>query len=92
MILSSILLYSYCKIDFIKEFCNVLKKYWIILVVKLPVIAMHFGYNDINFGFDYTMKFLWITNEGRLELIKNDSSLSMLQKSLLMNNTSLLNI
>ena len=92
MILGSILLYFYCKIDFIKEFCNVLKKYWMILIVKLPVIAMHFGYNDINFGLDYTMKFLWITNEGRFELIKNDSSLSMLQKSLLMNNTSLLNI
>ena len=90
MILSAGVLYYYCKINFFKEFCIVMKKYWVILIVKLPVLAMHFGYNDINFGLDYTMKFLWITNEGRLELIQDDVNLSEQEKIMLINNTLLM--
>ena len=90
MILSAGVLYYYCKINFFKEFCIVMKKYWVILIVKLPVLAMHFGYNDINFGLDYTMKFLWITDQGRLELIQDDVNLSELEKAMLINNTFLM--
>ena len=89
MILSSVVLYYYCKINFFKEFCGVMKRNWIILIVKLPVLTQHFGHNDINFGLDYTMKFLWITAEGRNQLISNDSNLSMLEKSILTNETIL---
>ena len=87
MILSGGLLHYYCKINFFKEFCIVMKKYWVILIVKLPVLAMHFGYNDINFGLDYTMKFLWITDEGRHQLIRDDVNLSIREKYILTNNT-----
>ena len=68
-----------------------MKKYWIILIVKLPVIAMHFGYNDINLGMDYTMNFLWLTDDGRLKLIQDDSDLSVQEKSMLINNTATYN-
>lgn len=90
MILSAGVLYYCCKINFFIEFCIVMKKYWVILIVKLPVLAMHFGYNDINFGLDYTMKFLWLTDEGRLELIQDDVNLSEFEKNMLMNNTFLM--
>ena len=91
MLLSAILLYFYGKINFFREFCIVMKKYWIILIVKLPVIAMHFGYNDINLGMDYTMNFLWLTDDGRLKLIQDDSDLSVQEKSMLINNTATYN-
>ena len=89
MILSSVVLYYYCNINFLKEFCGVMKRNWIILIVKLPILTQHFGHNDINIGLDYTMKFLWITVEGRNQLIGNDSNLSMEEKAILMNVTIL---
>ena len=89
MILSSIVLYYYCKVNFVKEFCSIMKKNWIILIVKLPILTQHFGHNDINIGLDYTMKFLWISVEGRNQLISNDSNLSMQEKAILINGTIL---
>ena len=88
MIISASVLHYYCKIHFLKEFCNVMRKYWTVLIVKLPILALHFGYNDINFGLDYTMKFSWITDEGRRKLIQDDPNLSMEEKTLLLLNAT----
>ena len=65
MILSSIALWIFCQINLIQEFCNVIKKYWMILDIKLAgLLALFFLYNDVNFAMDYTLQFSWITEKG----------------------------
>ena len=76
MILSGVSLKYFCRINLYQVFCEIMKKYWVIFVIKMPTVAQNFGYKDVNFGLDYTMKFLWTTEEGRFDLICNASELS----------------
>ena len=55
-----------------KEFCGVLTKYWLFMVIKLShLISSYFASHDVNFGMDFSGKFEWVTHEGRLNLIQN---------------------
>ena len=55
-------------------------------MLQLCIVVVNFGSNDINFAMDFTGKFLWITDEGRYELIRNSSKLSHNEKAMLLLN------
>ena len=69
MIASAICLKCLCDINVFQEFCIVLKKYWIIFLIKLPSITLYYATSDVNLGMDDSTKYLWITDEGRRQMI-----------------------
>ena len=74
VIVIGILLWMFSKINFFQAYCNVMKKYWFILAIKIPQkLAIFFLNNDINLGMDFTLEFDWITEDGRLRLIQNET-------------------
>ena len=89
MVMSGIFLNHFCKIDLFQGFCNMMDRYWIIFLIKMPVLVDYFGMRDINYGFDYSWEFLWITDEGRMNLICNSTSISNEEKSFLLVNSTI---
>ena len=89
MILSTACLHYFCNINLIQEFCKTLKKYWWMMMLQLSVAALYFGYNDINFGLDFTFNFQWITEKGRYDLIIRSEELSEDEKAMLLQNETL---
>ena len=69
MIMSVISLKCLCDVNLFHEFCNIMKKYWIVFLIKLPSITFYYVTNDVNLGMDESTKFLWITDEGRHQMI-----------------------
>ena len=70
--INSIIVWKVTKINMLQEYCKVLSKYWIFMVIKLSyLISVYFASKDVNFGIDSSGKFKWITPEGRLDLIQN---------------------
>lgn len=88
MILSRLSLNFICGIDLFQVFCNIMKKYWIIFLLKLPAMSINFGAKDINFGFDYSGEYLGITDEGRLKVMQEAVGLSDEEKSFLLSNST----
>ena len=89
MVISGIFLRYSCKIDLFQIFCNMIDEYWMLFMVKLPIIVMLFAVRDVNFGFDYSGKYSWITDEGRFKVICNSLHISEEEKSLLLANSTL---
>ena len=76
-IVNSIVLWAVTKINMLQEFCRVLTKYWLFIVIKLGyIMTTYFVSIDINFGADSSGKFEWITSEGRINLIYNSTYLT----------------
>ena len=69
MIMSAVFLKCLCDINLFQEFCIVMKKYWIVFLIKLPSITVYYAFSDVNLGMDESSKYLWITDEGRNEMI-----------------------
>ena len=88
VIASSIILKILGRINLFQELCLLLKRYWIILMIKLAFSMLFFGYNDVNGGMDFTLNFEWLTEEGRFKLIYNATDLSDKEKYFLMQNKS----
>ena len=66
MIISFYSLKYFCKTNLIKCLYDLMEKYWWIMAIKLSLrIAIFFCYNDINGAMDYTLKFEWISENGR---------------------------
>ena len=87
MLLNAIVLWKFTGIIFMQEFCKVIKKYKSILAIKLAWACFHFFFlNEINLGMDWSFKFMWITNEGRLALYQNSTDLSNDEKVFLITN------
>ena len=81
MIISFVALHYFCRIDLFKAFCNMIRKHWIIFAVHLPKLGSMFAERDVNFGLDLsTFKFSWISDEGRMDLIRNATELSEIEK------------
>ena len=75
VILHTILLKKFCKINLMTEFSRTLKSCWFFIAVKLSVqVSTYFISNDINLGRDSTFHFNWTTEEGRFGLIYNSSN------------------
>ena len=55
-------------------------------MLQLCIVVVNFGSNDINFAIDFTGEFLWTTDDGRYELIRNSSKLSQNEKAMLLPN------
>ena len=90
IIVTGVTLWVSCKINILEEFCNIMKKYWIILALKLAEgFVSTFAQNDINNGLDYTFQFTWITEEGRFRFIQNATYLSDNEKSILLKDGAL---
>ena len=90
MLLNALVLWKLTGILLIQEFCKVIKKYKSILAIKLAyTVFIYFVFNDINLGMDMSLKFAWITREGRLDFIYNSTELSDEEKSCLIANVTL---
>ena len=89
MVISGASLKYFSNIDLFQAFSNMMKNYWIIFLVKLPGLASSFAAKDVNSGIDFSMKHLWITDEGRLRLIRDAVELSVEEKTLLQANSTL---
>ena len=90
MLLNALVLWKFTGIVFIQELCKVIKKYKSTLAIKLAyTVCIYFVFNDINLGMDMSLKFTWITNEGRLNFIYNSTNLSDDEKSCLLANATL---
>ena len=89
MLVTAIVLWFYGKRNLLYEVCKVMKKYWIILAIKLAGgFYSTFAQNDVNVGMDTTFKFEWITEEGRIRFIQNATDISVLEKLFLLGNDS----
>ena len=67
-IITSVCLRYFCQINLFQEFCNAMKKYWILLIIRISMFVTWFAYNDVNGGMDMTFEFAWTTAEGRVTL------------------------
>ena len=86
MISGVMLLWIFAHINLFRECCKVLKRYWFIFAMKITTAAVHWGSLDINAGNDTKLKFDWITDDGRLEMIWNSTDLSTAEKQVLLQN------
>ena len=87
IICTNAVLWTFCKINFFLELCKVMKKYWCILAMKIAVNAQVFYLTkDINLGMNATIKFGWLYEEGRKELILNTPGLDSKEMDILLKN------
>lgn len=90
MLLSGTSIYYFCKINLFEEFCEMMKSYWMVLLVKLPGVVTSFCFErDVNLGMDDTQEFQWLSNEGKDEMICNAVELSGAEKLFLLKNSSI---
>ena len=70
--LNSSILWIFSRVNLFEEFGSVLKKYWLILAVKLVYdVYFHFYVHDVNFGNDATGQYDWITDVKNISAISN---------------------
>lgn len=86
VIMGGISLKYLCHINLFQEFCNVMKQYWMIFLIKLPSIIIYYFLKDVNLGMDGTFEFLWTSEKGRQQLICNAVELSDEEKAALHGN------
>ena len=85
VIVNAIILKKYTDVNLLREFCLILKRYWLFMAIKFgSSMFVNYASRDINFGMDSTGEFGWITKEGRIQLILNSTDLSEEEKSLLL--------
>ena len=90
MIITWVALQYFGQIDLFEAFCSMISKHWIIFAVHLPKLGSMFAGRDVNFGIDLTSKkFLWITDEGRMDLLRNATELTETDKYSLLQNVTL---
>ena len=86
IIASVIFLKVFGQINLIHELNVLLREHWFILMVKLSLSMLFFGYNEVNGGMDFTLNFEWLTQEGRSKLIYNATDLTLDEKKFLLQN------
>ena len=87
VIVTSFVLWKVTNIDMLQKFCDEINKYWLFFIIKLGLsMSGYFGFTDINFGMDSTGNYLWITPEGRQNLIYNSTELTDEEKWILLAN------
>ena len=79
------ILKSCCSISLFKEFCDLMKKFWIIVAITLSSAFTNFFISkDVNVGSDSKRE--WITDEGRRKIILNSLALTNEDKNLILYN------
>ena len=59
------------------------------MAIEMPTyVSQFFAWNDVNAAMDFSMQFMWLTDEGRLRLIYNATDFDDSQKALLLQNTT----
>ena len=87
--LNALVVSRFGNVNLMKQFCNLMKNYWIVIVIQMvDGYVYYFCLNDINMGLDMTLKFDWITAEGRMKFIYNATDLSDENKAILLSNIS----
>ena len=86
MMLTTICLYRFCRINVFQEFCKSLKKYWWMMMLQLCTVPGYFGTHDINFAIDFSGKFQWITDEGISDLLRNSNEYFLNEEVMLLAN------
>ena len=89
VILNTLYVSKFGRVDLIMQFSKLLENYWIVVVIQMmDGIVFYFGLNDINMGLDMTLKFDWITADGRAKFIYNATDLTDENKAMLLSNIS----
>ena len=89
VIINTFILSKFGNVSLAQEFCKAMKKYWLLITIQLGnTITFYFAFNDISMGTDLTMKFSWITTNGRLRFIYNSTDLNDDEKATLLANTT----
>ena len=89
-LLNGFILWVLIDLNIAREISNVLQKYWHVIALKLILtIFLTFNSEEINLGSDWTLTFPWITDEGRVMMIKNSTVLTELEKLHLLSNSTL---
>ena len=84
---NTFLVFKFGNVDLIMHFCQLLKDYWfMVTVLIMHPVSVLFIMNDINVAMDMTMKFEWITEEGRIKFIQNATDLNDNEKKMLLEN------
>ena len=82
VMVNALILKKFTDVNLLREFCLILKKYWLFMAVKLAFNMMvYFIANDINFGNDGTRSFTWISDEGWIQLVNSSKDLSYEEKA-----------
>ena len=70
--MNSSIIWMFCKVNLLDEFCSVMQKYWYILALKIVNdLWWHFVSRDVNMAGDLTGKYCWITNDKNISLSSN---------------------
>ena len=89
VIVNTFILYKFGNVNLIEKFCMLLKNYWMTLVILMTLPYFRFFIlTDINLAGDMTLKFDWITVEGRMAFICDSTDLNDYEKSILFFNCS----
>ena len=85
LLVNAIWLWIVAKIDIFQEFSRIFKNYWFFMAIGFANrFFVHFFANDINFGMDRTLRFEWITEEGKFQFIQNSTELTNEEKAFLL--------
>ena len=85
-----LLLYNYCKTNILKEFGDLMKRFWFIFAITLAwTMTGNLSGDDSNAGMAVrSHEWTWFTDEGRREIVLNSISLTHEEKTLILNNVT----
>ena len=67
-LVSSFILSTFAKVNFFRESCRIMKRYWHLIALKFALKMFIFTTEDINLGMDSTGEFNWINNNGWISI------------------------
>ena len=89
VIINALWLWKAANVNLLKEICRVLNRHWFLIAFPLGLsMSLYFATTDINLGIDGTHAYTWRTNEGRMCLIHNLSSLTDEEKAIFSSNVT----
>ena len=89
VVMNTFFVSKFGNVDLPKQFCKLINTYWVLFSIQIMnSIFFYFAMNDINAALDMTLKFEWITDEGRIKLILNATDLTDNSKAILLANSS----
>ena len=84
---NTFLVSKFGNVDLMMHFFKLLKDYWLLVtILMVHPVFVYFNMNDINMAMDMTLKFEWITEEGRIKFIQNATDLNDQKKKMLLAN------
>ena len=85
------ILNKYCKTNLFQEFCDLMKRFWFILAIRLAwTMTGNLSASDSNLGMTFrSHKTGWLTDDGRKKIILDSIYLTYEEKSMILKNMTL---